>query len=216
MKFIQTIFIFYLIFKLIFDCDQYENYYTCGQNSGTENDWNSRCFQTPKREETTDDPVYVSTYQDMHYLVGYTQIRYNQNKDICKVIIYTKVNTAEVDMNTYKLFYTFGETEQESDYFIVSKYNDTFPDGLNISVRLAHKDTKVTFAKLELEEEYFVWNVPNFDYDNQTLREKGQNLGDKYDGDILVPFSIESPLSGVGKSLKPGMSLFYNKKVDLF
>ena len=47
------------------------------------------------------------------------------------------------------------------------------------------------------------------------LREKGQNLEDKYDGDILVPFSIESPLSGVGKSLKPGMSLFYNKKVDL-
>ena len=50
---------------------------------------------------------------------------------------------------------------------------------------------------------------------NYALRDKGQNLGDKYDGDILVPFSIESPLSGVGKSLKPGMSLFYNKKVDL-
>ena len=50
---------------------------------------------------------------------------------------------------------------------------------------------------------------------NYALREKGQNLEDKYDGDILVPFSIESPLSGVGKSLKPGMSLFYNKKVDL-
>ena len=47
------------------------------------------------------------------------------------------------------------------------------------------------------------------------LREKGMNLGDAYDGDIYVPFSIESPLSGVGKSLKPGMTLFYNKKVDL-
>ena len=47
------------------------------------------------------------------------------------------------------------------------------------------------------------------------LRDKGQNLGDKYDGDIVVPFSIESPLSGVGKALKPGMSLFYNKKIDL-
>jgi beta-galactosidase/beta-glucuronidase len=47
------------------------------------------------------------------------------------------------------------------------------------------------------------------------LREKGKNLDDKYDGDILVPFSIESPLSGVGKSLKPGMTLFYNRKIDL-
>jgi len=47
------------------------------------------------------------------------------------------------------------------------------------------------------------------------LRSKGLNLGDEYDGDIYVPFSIESPLSGVGKSLKPGMSLFYNRKIDL-
>ena len=47
------------------------------------------------------------------------------------------------------------------------------------------------------------------------LREKDQNLGNEYDGDIIVPFSIESPLSGVGKSLKPGMTLFYNKKIDL-
>ena len=47
------------------------------------------------------------------------------------------------------------------------------------------------------------------------LREKGQNLGDTYDGIILVPFSIESPLSGVKKSLKPGMTLFYNRKIDL-
>lgn len=46
------------------------------------------------------------------------------------------------------------------------------------------------------------------------LREKGQNLGE-FDGDILVPFSIESPLSGVQKSLKPGMILFYNKKLNL-
>ena len=47
------------------------------------------------------------------------------------------------------------------------------------------------------------------------LREKGVNLNDKYDGDIIVPFSIESPLSGVKKSLKPGMTLFYNRKIDL-
>ena len=38
----------------------------------------------------------------------------------------------------------------------------------------------------------------------------------KYIGKILVPFSIESPLSGVsGKSLEPGMTLFYKRIVDL-
>ena len=47
------------------------------------------------------------------------------------------------------------------------------------------------------------------------LREKGQSLDNKYDGDIIVPFSIESPLSDVGKALKPGMTLYYNKKIDL-
>ena len=46
------------------------------------------------------------------------------------------------------------------------------------------------------------------------LRDKNQKLVN-YDGDILVPFSIESPLSGVQKSLKQGMTLFYNRKLNL-
>ena len=38
----------------------------------------------------------------------------------------------------------------------------------------------------------------------------------EYDGKILVPFSIESPLSGVyNKSLEPGMTLWYKKIIDL-
>ena len=38
----------------------------------------------------------------------------------------------------------------------------------------------------------------------------------KYKGKIIVPFPIESPLSGVkGKSLQPGMTLWYKKIVDL-
>ena len=46
------------------------------------------------------------------------------------------------------------------------------------------------------------------------LRAKNQKIGE-YDGDILVPFSIESPLSGVQKSLKPGMILYYNRKINI-
>ena len=38
----------------------------------------------------------------------------------------------------------------------------------------------------------------------------------KYNGKIIVPFSIESPLSGVpNKTLEPGMTLWYKKIVDL-
>ena len=42
------------------------------------------------------------------------------------------------------------------------------------------------------------------------------NENPKYKETILVPFSIESPLSGVnGKSLEPGMTLWYKRIVDL-
>ena len=46
------------------------------------------------------------------------------------------------------------------------------------------------------------------------LRTPNQEIGN-YDGDIIVPFSIESPLSGVQKSLKPGLVLWYNKNLNL-
>ena len=45
---------------------------------------------------------------------------------------------------------------------------------------------------------------------------KNGNKKPKYKGKIIVPFPIESPLSGVkGKSLQPGMTLWYKKIVDL-
>ena len=36
----------------------------------------------------------------------------------------------------------------------------------------------------------------------------------EYDGDVLVPFSIETPLSGVQKQLLPGGSLWYKREID--
>ena len=38
---------------------------------------------------------------------------------------------------------------------------------------------------------------------------------DKYDGDVLVPYSIETPKSGVNKVLQPNQYLFYRLKLDL-
>ena len=53
----------------------------------------------------------------------------------------------------------------------------------------------------------------NGEWDCELIDEKN-NIG--YKGNIIVPFSIESLLSGVSKkSLKPGMVLWYRKIVDL-
>ena len=38
---------------------------------------------------------------------------------------------------------------------------------------------------------------------------------DQFDGDVLVPFAIETPLSGVQKQLLPGGTLWYKKEFDL-
>lgn len=47
---------------------------------------------------------------------------------------------------------------------------------------------------------------------NYAVLAKGQPAPSNYDGQILVPFCIESSLSGVGKPLLPAQELWYNKK----
>ena len=167
-------FLFYMV-KKILCCTKFEEYYYCDHSGGKENRdlWDERCFQVPTKGGTS-DPKYRDTYQDMHYLQGYTRLRYNQEKTICNISVYTKINTGEINMNDHELLYNFGGIEQESEYFILSKDNDTYPEGLSISVRIINKETKETKAKLELENEFFIWNVPKIDYDNETLYQDGQ------------------------------------------
>ena len=45
-------------------------YYDYGQNMGA---LNERFFQTPYRS-STQDLVYKTSYQEMHYLLGYSQL----------------------------------------------------------------------------------------------------------------------------------------------
>ncbi len=80
----------------------YNKYYDCGQSNGA---WNDRCFQTPYRGGTQDS-VYKSTYQDMHYLVGYAQLQYFDNNEKCKMSIYAIVNAKKIFLcSTHKLLY---------------------------------------------------------------------------------------------------------------
>lgn len=50
---------------------------------------------------------------------------------------------------------------------------------------------------------------------NYAVLPKGQSAPVKYDGNILVPFCIESSLSGVGKSLLPSQELWYNRSFTI-
>jgi len=43
----------------------------------------------------------------------------------------------------------------------------------------------------------------------------GESAPAQYDGQIVVPFAVESALSGVEKQLKPGETLWYRRRVDL-
>lgn len=56
-----------------------------------------------------------------------------------------------------------------------------------------------------------VWMNLNGLWDYAVLT-KGQQAPSKFDGQILVPFCLESSLSGVGKPLLPTQELWYNKK----
>ena len=111
----------------------------------------------------------------MHYLVGYAQQKYSEDKELCKITFYYKVNEKKVKLGIeHKILFYFGGIEQESNYFIITKENDTYPNGLSISARIVLINTNTTFASLILEEEYFIWNVPELYYDNEIIREKGQ------------------------------------------
>jgi len=48
-----------------------------------------------------------------------------------------------------------------------------------------------------------------------TILPKGKPMPDSWDGKILVPYCVESSLSGVGKALNPDQELWYNLEVKI-
>ena len=162
------------------DCYNYDEYYDCtwtpgGGDSNKETTWNERCFQTPPKEGDK-DPVYQYSYKGMHYLVGYTQLKYSSDQKSCVLSVVTRTNPREIQIGTnHILLYTFGEQEQSENSYVVTKENDGYPDGLKISVRIVKKNNpEEEIAKLDLEEEYFIWNVPKIDNDDESYNLNGQ------------------------------------------
>ena len=110
----------------------------------------------------------------MHYLVGYSQLKYSESWNSCFISFITKINPklGEEGIN-YKIIYKFGEIEQENNSFYVNS-NDSFPDGMHISAKIINtKNNKNNeIANLALENQYFLWDNPTINQDD--IFENGQ------------------------------------------
>ena len=90
MKLILFFILIFFVFNFTQEqCYNFDNDYNCnsGEHDFSES-WDSNCFQTPPRNDIFGR--YKPSYQDMHYLVGYAQLKYSQDQKSCNVIF--KIN----------------------------------------------------------------------------------------------------------------------------
>ncbi len=149
---------FFIIGVFAEDCSNFNGEYGCnGDQKEYPSDWDERSFQTPPKDDTLGN--YRETYQDMHYLVGYAQLLYSSDKKVCTINFITRVNPKLGTQGTdYKILYKFGTTEQEESSFTVTS-DKSFPDGMPISAKIVDNNGN-EIAKLELDDEYFMWDNP--------------------------------------------------------
>ena len=147
------------------DCSNFNGEYGCnGDQKEYPSDWDERSFQTPPRDDTLGN--YRETYQDMHYLVGYAQLLYSSDKKVCTINFITRVNPElGTEGSDYKILYTFDNTEQESNTITITS-DQSYPDGMKISAKVVDMSGK-ELAKLELEDEYFMWDNPTVNQGSQ-------------------------------------------------
>ena len=125
------------------ECTNLNEEYSCNLSNQTDypESWDERSFQTPPRDDTLGN--YRPTYQDMHYLVGYAQLLYSSDKKVCTINFITKVNPKLGKEGTdYKIIYTFGTKEQESNSITLTS-DDSYPDGMPISARIVERNCKI-------------------------------------------------------------------------
>ena len=96
-------------------------------------------------------------FQDMNVLVGYPQLKYNEERNQCDVTVFVKT---AIDLN---LTYLFNGVEQTSN---TKKFSSSFKDILKIQVKAK------TGEVLNLEDVDFIWNsqpltTPRFDTKGQ-------------------------------------------------
>ena len=155
------LYFFNILFSIEEECDNWNYKYKCESNAHFEfpSDWDKRGFQTPPRNDIYNR--YKSTYQDMHYLVGYAQLKYSEDKKTCIIKFITKVNPKlGIEGKDYYILYNFGDIEQDNNTIILNAEEDKYPEGMPILAKIIDIRTTIPIVKLELEKEYFLWDNP--------------------------------------------------------
>ena len=157
MKLIKfQIFLIFINNSLSDICPNYDEKYKClGNQAEFPDSWDNNCFQTPPRNDIFGN--YKSSYQDMHYLVGYAQLKYSSDKKSCDIIFITKVNSIlGKEGEDYKIIYKFGDIEQENNILTITSDN-SYPEGMEISARIIN-NKNFELVKLVLDNIYFIWD----------------------------------------------------------
>ena len=129
-------------------------------------------FQTPPRNDALGN--YISTYQDMRYLVGWAEYNYNAAKTRCTIKFNAIVNPdMGVEDEDYKIYYTFGNfDEQESNEITLNSRDDSYPNGLSLSCRIVNMKSGNEAVSLQLQDVYLLWD--NIEVDTSPEYEDGQ------------------------------------------
>ena len=142
------------------DCSNLNGEYGCqGDQKAYPDSWDERRWQTPPRN----DEHWKESYQDMHDVVGYAQLKYSSDRRICTIKFIATVNPA---LGNYQVLYKFGDREQESNSFTVTpSQTQSYKDGFPISCRVLVNGQEK--AELVLEDEYFLWDNPTVNQGSQ-------------------------------------------------
>ena len=213
---IIVILFFFIIIVSAESCHNFDNNYYCinDQQYSFPDDWDERCFQTPPRNDIYGK--YNPNYQDMHYLVGYAQLKYSQDKKSCTITFITKVNPIlEKEKENYTIIYKFGDIYQINTNNITITSDQSFPDGMEISVEIIDNNNN-HLVGLVLEKEYFIWDHPQINLpDNYENGQKGvivELFGWPYD-DIAEECEFLGHAGYMGvKILPPNESLLTYRK----
>ena len=158
--FITILFSSNLLIILNEDCSVFDEEYYCEEDETSFNEkFDENAFQTPPRNDIYGR--YRSTYQDMHYLVGYTQLKYSLDQKTCTVKIITKVNKKlGKEGIDYYFVYKFGDNKLREDNITLYAEKDSYPKGMPISAIIVDNKTQKEIVRLDLEDEYFIWDNP--------------------------------------------------------
>ena len=171
--FICILFSLNLLIILNEDCSIFDDEYLCEEGQLSYNEQSDEdAFQTPPRNDTYGR--YRTTYQDMHYLVGYTQLKYSLDQKSCTIKIITKVNKKlGKEGIDYYFVYKFGENNVREDSIKLYADKDSYPKGMSISAIIVDIKTRNEIVRLDLEDEYFIWDNPEVsqseEYENGIL-----------------------------------------------